>query len=511
MRRAVLFLTLATVLTSCSLVGGHDTSEPPPETSSDALAFTETDATGTVPPAERDRGGELRVGVVGTTWEDPAAIDEALRGEQFLADLLFDGLTAMDDRGQPVPAVASSWSTSADGLVWTFLLDNGAVFSNGAPIGATEVKRSLERVLARGDDSLAGYRLRSIVEISAESSSEITIRLNRPFAPLAELLAAPIFGIVATELDQGLVTSSQQVVIARVGSAEIELSPAPGLEAYVDGLVVRIFQSDRAAAEAYDAGALDIALTDTKTEGVRVAPGVDTSMFLMNLGDPAFADAAVRHAVVLAVDPTFVAAGVDAATTVTGRLLPTDTIGGDQCGSCGYSPDASRSLLKDLPEISLPFIFVDHLDDPESTEMAAALVSDLEYVGFDADLRGHSATAFVAKLSAGELGLFQFGTTGSWLSPDLYLGDMFETSGVDNVASFSDPQVDRLLIQARLETNDELRRSLYLRIEDRILELAVAIPLFQVDREMLVSSRVEGFRPQSLGAFDLGEVWLRLG
>ena len=50
-------------------------------------------------------------------------------------DDLFEGLTRLDERGEPAPGVATHWETSADGRVWTFHL-RAAQWSNGAPVRA---------------------------------------------------------------------------------------------------------------------------------------------------------------------------------------------------------------------------------------------------------------------------------------------------------------------------------------------------------------------------------------
>ena len=52
-------------------------------------------------------------------------------------DDLFEGLTRLDERGEPGPGIASSWQTSADGRTWTFHLRE-AYWSNGDPIRAAD-------------------------------------------------------------------------------------------------------------------------------------------------------------------------------------------------------------------------------------------------------------------------------------------------------------------------------------------------------------------------------------
>src|SRR5262249_60996276 len=56
--------------------------------------------------------------------------------------------------GKPLaPSLAESWSVSADGLVYDFVLRRGVRFHNGDPVTAEDVKFSFERdrgIFARG-------------------------------------------------------------------------------------------------------------------------------------------------------------------------------------------------------------------------------------------------------------------------------------------------------------------------------------------------------------------------
>lgn len=68
------------------------------------------------------------------TWEDA-----------ILSSVLM-GLTQDDPAGEPIPGMAERWTTSPDGLVWTFYLRD-AVWSDGAPVTADDFVFSLRRIL----------------------------------------------------------------------------------------------------------------------------------------------------------------------------------------------------------------------------------------------------------------------------------------------------------------------------------------------------------------------------
>src|SRR5712664_4582737 len=59
----------------------------------------------------------------------PNAFVESL----FINRVLFDGLTRPGKDLAPAPDLAESWTTSADGLAWTFTLRDGVKWSDGKP------------------------------------------------------------------------------------------------------------------------------------------------------------------------------------------------------------------------------------------------------------------------------------------------------------------------------------------------------------------------------------------
>ncbi|MGN0834512.1 MAG: peptide ABC transporter substrate-binding protein [Candidatus Spyradosoma sp.] len=103
-----------------------------------------------VPPAElAARAGVLLVNNGG----EPSALDPQFAQpgviENRIMLALFEGLVAYDPRTlAPVPAIAESWETSADGRTWTFRLRADAKFSDGAPITSADFLFSFRRILS---------------------------------------------------------------------------------------------------------------------------------------------------------------------------------------------------------------------------------------------------------------------------------------------------------------------------------------------------------------------------
>src|SRR5882724_13283683 len=61
---------------------------------------------------------------------------------------IFETLVATANDGtEVVPGLAESWTTSSDGLAWTFKLRKGVRFHDGTPLDAAAVKFTFDRVI----------------------------------------------------------------------------------------------------------------------------------------------------------------------------------------------------------------------------------------------------------------------------------------------------------------------------------------------------------------------------
>ena len=81
----------------------------------------------------------LRVALV----DSPQGFDPALAvvGASHQAiDLIFSGLTRLDNNSDPQPDLAESWTTDETGTVYTFKLRSGVKFHDGQPLTAERPK-----------------------------------------------------------------------------------------------------------------------------------------------------------------------------------------------------------------------------------------------------------------------------------------------------------------------------------------------------------------------------------
>jgi len=84
-------------------------------------------------------GGRLRVEIHDAiTFTDPAAWPLQL------VALVYDRLVSVDERGEPRPALATSWQPGRDNKRWEFRLRPGVKFHDGSPLNAAAVAACLK-------------------------------------------------------------------------------------------------------------------------------------------------------------------------------------------------------------------------------------------------------------------------------------------------------------------------------------------------------------------------------
>jgi peptide/nickel transport system substrate-binding protein len=154
--------------------------------------------------AELRRGGQLVVGVDALSGNaDPGTF--ATFGDWMVIDCVGRGLTFVDYRStEPQPALAERWEISNDGRTYRFQLRQGLTFHDGNPVTAQDCQRTFARLYDE-DDPSRPENVYAIAELGganfrrarAVSDSELEITLRAPDVAFLSRLSNPNGAIIS--------------------------------------------------------------------------------------------------------------------------------------------------------------------------------------------------------------------------------------------------------------------------------------------------------------------------
>jgi ABC-type oligopeptide transport system substrate-binding subunit len=273
---------------------------------------------------------------------------------------LFEGLVALDANGRPVPGAAESWTISPDGRVYTFRLRNGARWSNGDAVKATDFVASFRRLFApttgateagpllviQGASAVQqGTAKPETLGVAAPDATTLEITLERPVPTFLNRLALPValpvnvatikklgadFGSTGKIVSNGayrLAAIDKKDGYILVKNARFRDAKAMA----IDSVVYKTFESPAECVEAFRTQAV-LSCPDVPTENLqdlrkefgsalRFAPYPGTYYFALNTTKKPFDNIVVRRALAMAIDREALAAAV-----WSGGMIPTATL-----------------------------------------------------------------------------------------------------------------------------------------------------------------------------------------
>src|SRR4029453_2661637 len=133
--------------------------------------------------AQTRRGGTF---ISAKTTEAPSLdpIMEQALPRQRIDPLFYNRLVEWGFDGKLEPALAESWTTSADGKIWTFKLRRGVKFHTGRELSADDVKFTYERILDPKVGSGGRGYLSAIDQIETPDKHTVRIVTKQPSASL---------------------------------------------------------------------------------------------------------------------------------------------------------------------------------------------------------------------------------------------------------------------------------------------------------------------------------------
>ena len=118
---------------------------------------------------------------------------------QIYVSNVYEGLIGLGpDNKTLVPRLATKWESNADQTVFTFHLDPDAVFSDGSPVEAKDVKWSWERLHnIKGGPS---FMMDGVKSIEAPDAHTVVVTMDAPNSEFLGILTAPYTGAINSDV-----------------------------------------------------------------------------------------------------------------------------------------------------------------------------------------------------------------------------------------------------------------------------------------------------------------------
>jgi peptide/nickel transport system substrate-binding protein len=447
--------------------------------------------------------GQLTWGVhvsLAPTWLDPAEAPGIIT-PYMLYYALHDALVKPMP-GQPnAPSLAESWSVSKDGLVYEFVLRKGVKFHDGEPLTAEDVKFSFERYRGSAKQTLKDR----VVAVETPDPSHVRFRLKAPWPDFLTFYtgASGAGWIVPKKYVEKV--GDEGFKKAPVGAGPYKfVSFTPGvelvMEAYdqywrktpsVKRLVFKVIPDESTRLAALKRGEVDIVYSVRgelaeelrRTPGLALKPTVIQAPFWLYFPDQWDAkspwhDPRVRLAASLAMDrPTINQALTLGFSKLTGSIIPANFAFFWQPPTPAFDPAKAKKLLADAGYPN-GFDAGDYYCDSSYSNLAEAVLNNLQAVGIRAQLRPLERAAFFKSYAEKKLRNIIQGASGAFGNAATRLEAFVVAGGTYSYGSY--PDIDGLFREQASELDHKRREATLHKIQQLVHERTVYAPIWQL-------------------------------
>lgn len=457
-------------------------------------------------------GGRLAVSIVA----DPVPLDPILQVspiDRQVAEQVYEPLVRFTAKGEFEPGLATEWETE-DGTAWTVTLRQDVTFSDGAPFNADAVVANVNRALTSPTCGRCVADLAFLEKVTAVDEDTVLFDLKTAIAEFDAYLTDTYFMMAspAAIKEHGERLGGHPV---GTGPFVFKSRDAQGLSfdrndsywdadrVHLDGIDFKIVPDPQAAFAALQTGDLDVISTSSDTANqqskdlpdyeVLQASGLGIQQVYFNMTAPPFDNPDARLAVVLATDREEILAiahpGVpkDELHTVDGPWgggMP--EIGAAKSDKHpGHDLEKARELVKGLGGLRFELTATNVGGFPQ---LAQTLQAQWKRAGIDVQLDLGETNASITKALSLEAQAFLTTWSGR-PGPDL-TAYRYLHSGQINPSGISDPELDRLVDDARAELDAVTRAEKYQQVVDRVNEVLPALYFEDLTRSSILGPRV---------------------
>ncbi len=450
---------------------------------------------------------------------------------------VFGGLVALDPNLNLIPDLAERWELSPDGTVYTFYLRKNARFHDGRPVTVQDVIYSWERAAdpKLASDTVLTYlgdivgvqdkyygRAKTISGLKAldDYTLQVTIDAPKPYF-LLKLTYPTAFIVDKKNVESGRAwyrqpngTGPYKIIewkpfqrIVYQANPDFYLGK-PSIPYVIvnlySGVGFRLYESGQVDVASVSLYAVDRFLDPTEPlhKELHSAVSLCTGYVVFDVKRPPFDDVNVRKAFSMAFDREKFVQVVMRGHAVPARGLYPPALPGynPNLRPLPYDPEQARQLLKQSkyggPEGLPPIVFTNAgYGTSVGLDVSAMVEMWQRNLGVKITVENIEPNFYYDQIYSGQHSgqMYSTGWCADYPDPENFADVLFHTGSPQNNGHYSNPELDRLLEQARTERDVNQRIAMYQQAEQMIVDdAAVLFTVHWIDY-VLVKPYVKGY------------------
>ncbi len=466
-------------------------------------------------------GSLLRIGMESAPTTMDPGLSTDLYSQQVYSHVL-EGLLMLDTDGVPRPALAESWTPSADGKTWTFKLRQNVKFHDGTEFTADDVKYTIDRILNPDTRSPQRGLLSQIASVDAFDKNTVRIVTRAAFVPILTNLATAAYVLprayhsrVGRDFARRPVGTGPYKWVEWVPDERIVLEANPDYYAgrpSVERAQFRFIPEGSVRLAELESGGVDLiaGIPAQDLRRLRVSLVVDLHEVIgtnyrligFNTSVKPYDDARVRQAIAHAIDKKKIIDVVwkERGVVAEGPIPPTSWAYDERFKGLGFNLNRAKQLMAEAGHTNgfdMNYLMV---ESEENRSEAPLLIDMLKQINITVKVISVDFPTLLDRLLKANYDVRRVGWTVN-PEPDALLYSPFHTSAIGgfNFVKYRNPKIDELLDRGRIVTNANDRTRIYREAQRMIVQDAPMVFLFHEKRTYATRKAVTGFKPHVSG------------
>lgn len=472
---------------------------------------------------------------------DPSFVNSGMP-DDIIANDMFEGLLIENGQGQLIPGQAIDWSVSEDGKKFTFTLRDDLVWSNGAPVLASDFVFAWQRAVNPNTGNNTGHYFVTANLVNAKEiqnnkaavtdlgvkaldAKTLQVTLTKPTPYFLNMMTIKTFSpLPAAVVEQHGKTWSRAETIVTNGPyklakwlaneyVEVQRNPQywDNANTVINKVTYLGLESQIAEWNRYQAGEIDMtnrvqleyyqSMMTEHPEQIKSQALLGTYLYSFNTRKAPFDNKLVRQALSMAVDRDILVNKITAQGEPAAYSIVPQTIANYTTSKPDFAQKSQQQRVE-LAKALLakagynkqnPLKFTLTYNTSENHKKIALVIASMwKPLGVNVILENMEWKSYVAAKNMGDFQLARSWAFGDYAEPSALL-EAFTCDNPVNESGFCEPKFDTLLATASNTADENQRYGLYQQAEAILSQSAPMMPLYNYTQTRMVRETLKGF------------------